>query len=206
MTTPRQKRQKKKVSRKSKSNNLNFCMPLIKKAWDTKKTLSQNYSQIGLQSFLNGKAGGDLNYSVNYSLLKSKLGNIKDELKTEFRDLSFTNSESVSESKELLIGEPVYDFDDRVKNLGSRVNLKKLRNFSIIDQTESKTEIVDQLRELSNLPSTVKRINSGNELILLKALKEKYADDYQGMSRDLKLNLYQLSPGQLKKKFKRFSL
>ena len=61
-------------------------MPLIKQAWDSTKTLSQNYSKIGLVSFLNGRAGGKLDSSLNYSMLKTKLHNLKHQ-DVEFREI-----------------------------------------------------------------------------------------------------------------------
>lgn len=203
MTTPRQRKVKTKVSRKSKKS-LNFCMPLIKKAWDSSKTLSQNYSEIGLQSFLNGKAGGNLDSSLLYAKLKDKLYSIKDHIETEWISPSqLTESDDSGKVQvEHLIGEPVFEYDDRVKNLGSKVNLKKLRNFAMVAPVEKESTIVDQLRELSSV-QTVKRNNSDLEVDMLHRLQEKYGNDYERMSRDYKLNKYQLSAGQLKKKYKR---
>jgi len=185
-------------------------MPLIQKAWDHSKTLSQNYSEIGLQSFLNGKAGGSIESASAYSKLKTKLNSIKEHLDTEWvsPDELLIRESSATSAKlktEVLIGEPEYEYDDRVKNLGSRVNLKKLRNFAIRENIEKESAIVHQLREFTNV-QVVKRCNSSGETDLLVALTDKYGDDYEAMSRDCKLNKYQLSAGQLKKKFKRLSL
>lgn len=177
-------------------------MPIIQKAWDHSKTLSQNYSEIGLQSFLNGKAGGSLDSALAYSKLKSKLNSIKDHLDTEWVSPADLHTRVGTTLEPKLIGEPEYEYDDRVKNLGSRINLKKLRNFAIKEIAEKDSDIVSQLKELTNVES-VKRSNSRCETDFLHALLNKYGTDFEKMSKDCKLNKYQLSAGQLKKKINR---
>ena len=180
-------------------------MPLIKDVWDPSKTLSQNYSEIGLISFLNGRAGGKSDSSLNYSTIKNKLNKVKEE-QVEWKMISDVSSIQETKEEEKLIGEPLLEVDDRVLNLGSRVNLKKLRNLLISNQDQKKSEIVDKLKELSCLESSIVRKCSSLEESCLMQLCQKYGDDYEKMSKDLKLNVYQLSPGQLKKKIRKISL
>ena len=52
-----------------------------------------------------------------------------------------------------------------------------------------------------HVPTT--RFTPGGEILFVKELVDKHGDDYVAMSRDHKINVYQHTPKQLKKKIQK---
>lgn len=195
-----------KVSRKPKNPyNISFAgaHPLVKEHWDKSLTLKQNYANIGLVPVLNGMAGGQGSLAnEHYASVKAQLLDQSTDL--EWRDPSEIPKESVvrilSESDGI---EPPLLIDDRVTAIGSKVNLKKLRHVRL-DQTQKESKpVIEAMEEEAKHSVTIIRQTSDHEDLVLSSLKNKYGQDFAAMARDIKLNKYQLTAGQLKKRFTR---
>ena len=205
---------------------------LVQQNWDSKKTLKENYAHLGLIPRLMGSAGGQgSEANALYSSEKDKLSaaQTKDLDASDRQDIEWRvidpskgpvtpiNSETMDEEIE-----PPKFIDDRVTALGAKVNLKKLRHIRLdvrpsqedsnaVEEDESVAAIkfnpiVAAMEEEAKTIVQIIRKPSGHEELVLSALERKHGHDYKAMARDLKLNKYQFTPGQLKKKFERVSL
>ena len=210
MTRPRVRRKLKtaKVSRKQKNPlHISFAgvHPLIQKQWDKKKTLKQNYEAMGLLSRLNGCAGGQGSDSVaHFHQLKQKLSDLCENV--EFRPITEIQDHPETNHAHQLLDQPQF-IDSNVTLLGSKVNLKKLRNIAPVKQTSEPHPFIQELEKDAKL-NHVKRVRhaSEQEEKILDDLHAKYGMDFNKMTRDLRLNKYQFSAGQLKAKFTRLLL
>ncbi len=217
MARPRVRRKTKnpssKVSKKQKNPyDISFhgVHPLIKKNWNKDLTLKQNYTHLGLISVVNGQAGGKGPESTAYySELKNKLSDKVDE-ELEWRVLSEVSSadpssQKINQKTSLMEIEPPKFIDDRVTAIGSKLNLKKLRDFRL-DISTTSTDIVQMLEKEASQSIKMIRSVSNQEELFLTQLENKYGDNYERMSLDKKLNPYLLTPGQLRKKMTRMHL
>ena len=206
-----------KVSRKQKNPyKVSFAgaHPLIQKHWDKTKTLKQNYEKLGLCPQLNGYSGGqgqeeNQAYQKTMASLSSKLS-----LPVEWRDrqedsITLSQENSNSTDTPILEVEPPKFIDDRSLSIGSKVGMKKIRDQSV-SMTISNESTCSILQEIQNeaAKDSVKciRAPSFQEDVILTNLEKKYGNDFDAMAKDMKLNKYQLTPGQLKKRFARVLL
>jgi len=67
------------------------------------------------------------------------------------------------------------------------------------EEEEEKTTVIDDLFPLPTKKKKMKNL-SQQEIMYWKKLIGKYKDDYKAMARDIKLNNYQHTPKQCKKK------
>ncbi|WWD02372.1 hypothetical protein V865_000411 [Kwoniella europaea PYCC6329] len=67
------------------------------------------------------------------------------------------------------------------------------------EEVQGKTEVVRQLEALSSTSAPVKRHSSTSEKTWLINLVQKYNDDYESMARDMKLNVWQKTKGEIKR-------
>lgn len=145
--------------------------------------------------------------------IQSKLGNLKP-------------------GENLVVNGTIYEYhpidgiiavDEQVVKIGSKMSLHKKASkddplslttiaddkdlgakavFGRIVDDEGKS-IVDKFKEEASNVVKIKRAVSEQEALVFISLINKYGDDYPAMARDIKLNKYQLSVGQLKRKFQR---
>lgn len=65
---------------------------------------------------------------------------------------------------------------------------------------EPSTEVVKALIERAARGAKVERVQSGREKDWVEALVERYGEDYRGMAWDRKLNPFQQSEGDIKRR------
>ncbi|KAJ3236812.1 Nucleolar protein 16 [Chytriomyces hyalinus] len=213
MVRPLQRKKNKnphlKVSRKGRKDGMdrakrisfaNVGLPLIALNWDRNLTLRQNYQRMGLTANLNGKAGGE---AIHVRDVRSAAGgDASGEVMVEMRSREeFDNMPNVgraggaeisgdssdSGAHLALIEEPVV-VDPKTQ--GRKINPLPINVAEALIDEASKGEAPRHTH------------SSSQEVDILTALSKKYKDDFAAMARDRKLNPYQLSAGQLKRKFK----
>ena len=208
---------------------------LIKSNWDESLTLQQNYKRLGLVTKVNGVAGGQgLEANAAYAQIRAELAEKTLSVPVEWRTLDEESpspiTTEISEEKEDLDEQEGLDvpkfIDDRVTSIGQKVSLKKVRNVrldqklassqsSSAEMTETqkegepgllKTQIIEALEKEAKEQVRVLRATSDHEDLFLELLQNKHGDDYERMARDVKLNKFLFTAGQLKKKFSRWAL
>ncbi|KAJ2992776.1 Nucleolar protein 16 [Globomyces sp. JEL0801] len=201
-----------KVSRKQgNKKNISFegVMPIIKENWDKTKTLKQNYDALGLVANLNGRAGGVGNEGAFQTKELKRIDELKDVI--EWRTIESMDEAKVKESAATVESNPLFEpiegdvhVDQRVLRIGAKMNLRRARELdSLISPPESSKNIVAAMEEQAKHVVKVINHQSEQENLVFEKLIAKYGDDYNAMARDMKLNKYQLSVGQLKKKMKK---
>ncbi|KAJ3129634.1 Nucleolar protein 16 [Nowakowskiella sp. JEL0407] len=204
MARPRQRRKVKnvsqKVTRKQRNpNNISFAgaPALVQKHWNKKLTLRENYAKMGLLASLDGTAGGEENPLVNRTM--SELAELEQAVEDNDDDVDMESSDEDDEEFPL---ENVVKYP--TSNIGSKVQSitrpgRKVPKLNI-KKVSGKSEIIKELEEMAKNEVKLERRASENEQRWMTDLINKYGEDYDAMTRDLKLNPYQLTKSQLKKK------
>lgn len=194
----------KKNTRKTKDKQRNINIhsnPIIEANWDKSLTLKQNYKRLGLRAKLGRSAGGDERKVESLSELQAKREkNQKNQLKhvptvSEIENLD--DPSCIPEGEARLIRDP--ETNEVIKVIYGTMKVD--------DNDESEEEIenpsvIKQLEEYAEKNSKIKkeRHQSERENDWIKSLYEKYGDDYDKMKWDKKLNIYQQSAGDLKRR------
>ena len=187
---------------KDKQRNINIhSNPIIEANWDKSLTLKQNYKRLGLRAKLGRSAGGDERKVESLSELQAKREkNQKNQLKhvptvSEIENLD--DPSRIPEGEARLIRDP--ETNEVIKVIYGTMKVD--------DKDESEEEIenpsvIKQLEEYAEKNSKIKkeRHQSERENDGIKSLYEKYGDDYDKMKWDKKLNIYQQSAGDLKRR------
>ncbi|KAJ3025417.1 UNVERIFIED_CONTAM: Nucleolar protein 16 [Siphonaria sp. JEL0065] len=197
--------------------------PIIMKNWDKNLTLRQNYQRMGLLANLNGKAGGEAVTLREDGDEEEEDGG--DEIAVSYRSLEeFEKMPSVSragdnevvlqdeEDEDFDLDGPIGEVDEKATVIGSRLGLRGPvpSNDAALRSTRKKIErlpgVMEALEHEVSLGEAPRVYHSSeSEADVLTRLIKKYGDDYEAMARDSKINSYQLSAGQLKRKFKKFN-
>ena len=210
MANPRQRIKNRNPSRKVKQKTKNPLKisfqkthPLLMKNWDHKKTLEQNYENLGLVSNLGGKAGGCGN---EYEIRVRESERLRSLNEIEFTTLQDFDSIVPTIDTRIETIEGALNLDPKTLRIGTKINHKHAPESDITTEpTDLKLEI-QQLLKQQELNFEKKIVNSSrNEELVLQDLISKYGQDYSKMSRDLKLNRYQFSEGQLKRKIQKLT-
>ncbi|KAH3682315.1 hypothetical protein WICPIJ_006730 [Wickerhamomyces pijperi] len=195
---------------KDKQRNINIASnPIIEANWDYSLTLKQNYKKLGLTSKLQIAAGG-----TEQSLEKPRIKKIAHDPYQRDEEDEGEESEEESEDDEdidendIPLGEARIVRDKETNEVIKVIYGKKkpLTDELMLADThdipeEEKTEVVKQLEAYANRPVIrQERTASERESDWLKALWEKYSDDYAKMKWDKKLNIFQQSEGDLKRR------
>lgn len=216
--TRRVKDKRRKISIKSN--------PIIAANWDYSLTMKQNYKNLGLRAKLQTPSGGQ---EVDYSKVveKAPVQSVVDEEGSDEDDELNEDEESEEENDEVEQNDEDEEFDENKIPEGeariqrdedgnvTKVVYGKLKKFDIDEdietlkkqaaeeEEETKTDVVRELELYASRPEvTDARIQSEREEEWLEKLYRKHGNNYQKMFFDKKLNLYQQSVGDIKRRLK----
>lgn len=179
---------------KDKHDNINIhSNPIIAKHWDKSLTLQQNYKRLGLRTKLGTMAGGVEQDVLTLSEIKQRR---QDDTKVSVEEIENTDDPAkIPEGEARIIRDP--ESGDVVKVIYGTMKTKQ----AVASKVE-KSEVIQQLEEYAKKNSLVKRDRkqSEREDSWLKELYEKHGDDYEKMKWDKKLNIFQQSAGDLRKR------
>ncbi|KAI9144075.1 ribosome biogenesis protein Nop16 [Paraphysoderma sedebokerense] len=192
--------------------------PIIAKHYDQTKTLRQNYANMGLSADLNGSKGGSV-MSSSSSPSSSAHSSSKSTADVDPACLAVTTKGKIINKLDLSsgitdvieVGVIERDEEGNVKNVMiESVNpLDEEFDEKLKQNVEGfyggkKTEVVKELEKLASLECKKERWQSEFEVKWIEDLIKKYDTDYNKMSRDLKLNVYQQTPAQLRRKVEKY--
>jgi nucleolar protein 16 len=185
--------------------------PIIQKNWDKQLTLKQNYEKLGLIPRLNGDAGGNGSEAKRAVLEMKRKQELKDDVEWRvIEDIPTveTEMEDTDEKMPEYLTQPIepsVQVDSRILKIGKKVNLKSVIPMDEEEQEQTEQNpIIMEMERLAQMVEKLVRHASEQEVLVFKPLVQKYGDNYEAMSRDIKLNKYQLSSGQLKRKISRW--
>lgn len=214
--TRRVKDKRRKISIKSN--------PIIAANWDYSLTMKQNYKNLGLRAKLQTPSGGQ---EVDYSKVVEKVPvkSIVDEDGSDEDDELNEDDEEEEENSKTDINNDDEEFDENKIPEGEariqrdedgnviKVVYGKLKKFDIdedvevlkkqaaAEEEETKTDVVRELELYASRPEvTDARIQSEREEEWLERLYKKHGNNYQKMFFDKKLNIYQQSVGDIKRR------
>lgn len=196
-----------KVSRKQKDiSHVSFktANPLIQKEWNKKLTLKQNYAKMGILNSLNGVSGGS-QYQVdaispkstrNQHLHTNKNISTSDNIS---RAMAVGAISMIDEEGDHHVIEPVGLPENNIftpkTQLGRRIDSSRIQTSFPKNKT-----FIDSLIAYAATETIIQRQSSHQEVLVMIELIAKHGLDYDEMSKDIKLNKYQFSAGQLKRK------
>lgn len=191
-----------KATRRVKDKQRNIKVhsnPIITANWDHSLTLQQNYKRLGLRAKLGGLAGGVEQDVVKYSDQKHHEEE-KDE-NTKKTPQQIANEQDPSKIPE---GEARI-----IRNQETNEVEKIIYGTMKVDSGADKTEaspVIQKLQQqaIKNASIVKERTQSERETEWLKNLYEKHGDDYDKMMWDKKLNIFQQSAGDLKRRINKW--
>ncbi|QLL33995.1 hypothetical protein HG536_0F03200 [Torulaspora globosa] len=197
---------------KDKQRKINITSnPIIAAHWDYSLTLSQNYKRLGLRAKLQTPAGGQ-EVDLSKENRKKPLIKLADEYDSEEESGSVAdiNLEEVNSEGEYLEdripeGEARIQRDKNGEVIKVVYGKKKADSEALSDpssaKSETTSEVVKELESFASRPLQKKdRTQSKREEEWLERLYNKHGNDYKKMFFDKKLNIYQQSEGDLKRR------
>lgn len=188
---------------KDKQRNINIhSNPIIAANWDKSLTLQQNYKKLGLTVKLGHSAGGKEQKVEQLSEIKRRRDQEARNSQVKPSDIEqTTNPEDIPEGEARLIRDPETNEVIQVIH-----GTKKMTGSAQASPEEETTSVVKQLEEYAQKHSEItrERKQSDREENWCRSLYEKYGDDYDKMKWDKKLNIYQQSAGDLKRRISKW--
>lgn len=200
----------KKATRKTKDRQRKGDIQsnaIIAANWDPKLTLAQNYKKLGLKDRLSGPTGGtekdieifipktddDISVDTNRN---DQEGDDDEEDENEDNNDEFDPANIPEGTAKI-----VRDEDGKVtKIIYGTKKATKIQPKKVEEVEKPKTEVVRQLEELASSRVVRERHLSERETEWIEKLYNKYGDNYMKMQWDKKLNPFQHSAGNLKKR------
>ena len=189
---------------KDKQRNINvYSNPIIAKNWDKSLTLQQNYKRLGLRAKLGHMAGGVEQKVETLTELRNKKKNKgSNNEPVTIDEIEHTDDPSkIPEGEARIIRDP--ETNEVLKVIYGTM---KVEDEEDNDDEKMDNSVIKQLEEYAEQHSKVKKERhlSDSESDWLKSLYEKYGDDYEKMKWDKKLNIYQQSAGDLKRRINKW--
>ncbi|KAF5102292.1 hypothetical protein D0Z00_000475 [Geotrichum galactomycetum] len=189
--------------------------PVVAASWNAKETLAQNYKRLGLRAKLNGVAGGQEREfavgdvqarekdekTVRDPLFIANGGHLSAATATK-KEAPGANEARIERDADGNVVRVVYgetraydDSDDE----------EEFSGFADSAADENKTEVVKELERLASLPVvSTPRVQSTREQDWIGDLVAKHGDDFDAMARDRKLNAFQQTAGDLRRRVKKW--
>ncbi|SCU91398.1 LAMI_0E05754g1_1 [Lachancea mirantina] len=188
--------------------------PIIAENWDYSLTLAQNYKKLGLAAKLQTSAGGD-EADMSKVVKKEPL------VKSYFSDSDDDDDDKLGDSRELSNEETDENAFDANYIPEGEARIKRDENGNVIEvvhgkmkgtrpeeagdhgkkDTGEKTEVVKLLENYASQPRVrqERKLSSREDEWLLRLYK-KHGDNYKKMFFDQKLNVYQQTEGDIRKR------
>ncbi|WVR07347.1 nucleolar protein 16 [Kwoniella sp. DSM 27419] len=167
---------------------------VLQQGWDKKKTVFQNYAALGLLPSIPIPQTASSSRSQ-----RVKLPQVPDEVE-EAPKVGFGR---IIRDEEGNVVDIIIDEEDD-EQAGDEPSHQAFQDDEEeYAPVEGKTEVVRQLEALSAQSAPVNRHTSTSERTWLQNLVDKYGDDVESMFRDKKLNVWQKTPGEIKRMIKK---
>lgn len=169
--------------------------PIIAANWDPTLTLQQNYKKLGLRAKLGSFVGGQEKKVETLTDIRTRKEQEEQAKKIEIEDIENTEDPAkIPKGQARLIRDP--ETQEVIKVIYGTLDTEAGL------EPETETEVIKQLKQIGHENSLQKkgRKLSERETEWLKELYEKYGDDYDKMKWDKKLNSFQYSAGELRKR------
>lgn len=201
MANPRQRRKAKsglKVSRKARSVNLRRIVinePTIQAAWDSTKTVQENFKSIGLANKLNNDIGSSqmrrniLSWNSNREKVLEDISEIKAKAAEKAAQEGVLDMTPLDLGEEAIFGQ-----------LNSIFESTETNECPVVKALESKS-----LAATENSKKAVKKLGE-DDIEYIQALISKHGKNTVAMARDIKLNYNQHTPKKLENMIEIYSL
>ncbi|KAK9476088.1 ribosome biogenesis protein Nop16 [Lipomyces japonicus] len=171
---------------------------IIAENWDEKLTLTQNYQKLGLTARLSRPSGGVQKEIFSAKKAAATGQSFKPFIETE-KDIVTTKA--ITQAK--IIRNPETGDIERIEHVeGGRTEFDDIPTPA---PKAASTDVVRQLEELAARGERkVERTQSDRESSWISQLVNKHGDDYEAMFRDKRLNVWQQSVGDLRRRIEKW--
>jgi len=220
MANPRQRRKSRSSSFKPVSQsrrakkNLKKQPPIkgpkaIQEAWDGRKTLKQNYASLGLMGSMHTRSSGGsepairMDVDLDEAESSRPKSNPAQPQKAAASGIPKGKGRIIRDADgnvvDIELGEP-HEGENREEGGDALPWGKPMEDWGTnLAPVEPKTEVVRELERLSANVVKTPRVASTHEVAWLRGLVALHGTDIEAMARDRKNNVWQKTPGELRK-------